>query len=183
MKVPSREARGRDWEERCVIQSFEQMKECVVTAVAFATFATSILAHAASELPFDCSFTMRLGRRLDKAPCATVTPASMASRSEHVEGGATVIEWRGSEACGSRFSARAVFTPDGAGGWTYAFSYDGNESGLCVEEIRFPEITVPRTDKTAALYPKQSGMLRRPDWSKIPPGDVAAIAGPNTIGF
>ena len=136
-----------------------------------------------SALPFDCSFTMRLGRRTDKAPCATVTSASMATRKESRNGDAVVVEWRGNEVCGAGFAVTAVFAPDGAGGWNYAFSYDGNESGLCVEEIRFPEITVPRTDKTGALYPKQSGMLRRPDWSKIRTGEPAAVGGPNVIGF
>ena len=107
----------------------------------------------------------------------------MLERTVCTEGGATRIEWRGNEICGKGFSVTATFTPDGAGGWTYAFSYNGNESDLAVEEIRFPEITVPRTDRTAALYPKQSGMLRRPNWSKFAPGETIVRAGPNTMGF
>ena len=66
--------------------------------------------------------------------------------------------------------------PDG--GFEYSsFDYSGNDSGLYVNRIVFPEVSVPLTDKTALFRPRKAGDVWRPDWSTKKPGQVVYASG------
>ena len=130
----------------------------------------------------DVSFALRLNAREKKGEALTVTAADMACCERHETAAGTEVVWSGHPRCGETFTVKATFRP-GADGWTYGLSFDGNESGLDVEEIRFPVVEVSRTAKTALLYPRQSGLLRRPDWSKFKDGELVQATGPNVCGF
>ena len=107
---------------------------------------------------------------------AVVADGGMSSRTvEDAGGGAVRIVWRGHPLCGAAFSVAAELAPapDGVG-WDYSFRYDGNASGLAVEAVEFPVLTVPRTDATEIFYPWLCGRVRRPKWSALEPGAVIA---------
>ena len=73
---------------------------------------------------------------------------------------------------GVRASPRAV-------GFEYiGFEYSGNESGQYVQWIVFPEVVVPRTEKTAIFRPRFAGDILRPDWKKFKPGKLVTEVGP-----
>ena len=103
---------------------------------------------------------------------AVVADGEMASRTvEDAGGGAVRIVWRGHPLCGAAFAVAAELAPAPDGdGWDYSFRYDGNASGLAVEAVEFPVLTVPRTDATEIFYPWLCGRLRRPKWSALEPG-------------
>ena len=107
---------------------------------------------------------------------AVVRDAETDSRTvEEIGGGALRIVWRGHPLCGAAFAATAELTPTPEGdGWSYSFRYEGNASGLAVEFIDFPVLTVPRTDATALFVPRHSGLLLRPRWRDLAPGAVVA---------
>ena len=85
--------------------------------------------------------------RKNPAGCAVRTgPAKACYRLADPEGavyvykeekdGRTCIVWRGHPLCGDGFTVTAALTPTPEGdGWSYAFSYVGNESGLGVRLI------------------------------------------------
>ena len=70
-----------------------------------------------------------------------------------------------------------------AHGWSYAFRYSGNASGLGVRLIEFPVLTVPRTDKTEIFYPQKCGQVRRPKWKGMKPGANVSMAAMGGIHF
>ena len=131
----------------------------------------------------EISFTLKLGTPEEKSARLTVRADEMATKDVRDVGDRRTVVWKGHPACGSGFSVTARFVPDGAGGWEYDFAYAGNTNGLAVEEIRFPEITVARTDGSKLLYPLQTGMLRSPDWKTRKDGETVVRAGPNLVGF
>jgi hypothetical protein len=108
----------------------------------------------------------------------------MKSRTVEEKGGKTCIVWRGHPLCGDAFTVTAALTPTPEkDGWSYAFRYSGNESGLGVRLIEFPVLTVPRTDKTEIFYPQMCGQIRRPKWADVKPGANVAVAAMNGIHF
>jgi len=145
--------------------------------------AVSVLAVAA-PLPEGCDFRLLLGdAKVPRQRKVEVCGAEMSSRTLRRTGDGTEIVWKGHPAAGAAFTVTARLRPDGQGGWRYSFAYADNANGLAVEEIGFPVFTVPRTDRTAVLYPRQTGILRRPDWSKYKDGETVQAFGPNTVGF
>ena len=132
----------------------------------------------------EVGFCLSLGAATGKAASGRVDSDSMdAFKATTNEAGTIVLEWKGNALCGKGFTAKATLTPEKEGGYTYGFSYSGNKSGLDVEEISFPDMTVPRTDGTSILYPDQLGCLRRPVWESMLPGQMVAKAGPKNLGF
>lgn len=107
---------------------------------------------------------------------AVVTDGGMSSRTvEDAGGGAVRIVWRGHPLCGAAFAVMAELAPaPGGDGWDYAFRYDGNASGLAVEAVEFPVLTVPRTDATELFLPAMCGQVRRPKWGALEPGALVA---------
>ena len=76
------------------------------------------------------------------------------------------LVWCGHPVCGEGFTVTAELTPTPEkDGWSYAFRYSGNASGLGVRLIEFPVLTVPRTDKTAIFYPQK---CRAQTWPSPP---------------
>ncbi|MBR4652524.1 MAG: polysaccharide deacetylase family protein [Kiritimatiellae bacterium] len=138
---------------------------------------------AVGALPFEVGFTISMGRLTDKKASLVVKASEMASFAAAERDGAHVLTWKGHPACGADFTVTARMRPEGPDAWSYDFSYAGNASGLDVEEIGFPEITVPRTDATKLLYPRQTGVVRAPKWSAYKPGAMVARAGPLVVGF
>ena len=84
------------------------------------------------------------------SPEQMVSSAQMKARSVTEKDGKTLVEWCGHPVCGEGFTVTAELTPTPEkDGWSYAFRYSGNASGLGVRLIEFPVLTVPRTDKSA----------------------------------
>ena len=136
----------------------------------------------AGDLPFRPSFTMTFGRATDKTPALTVKASEMASCEIVESDGRHVCTWKGHGTCGADFTVVGTFTARD-GGWEYGFRYRNCESGMDVEEISFPEITVPRTDGTRLLSPRQTGELRLPKWKELKPGAAVVSRGPMFVGF
>ena len=106
-----------------------------------------------------------------------VSSEQMQTRVVEEKDGKTLIVWRGHPVCGENFTVTTELTPTPEGdGWEYAFRYAGNESGLGVRLIDFPMLTVPRSDKTAILYPNACGQIRRPKWAEMKPEAHVAAA-------
>ncbi|MBE6397530.1 MAG: hypothetical protein E7046_11060 [Lentisphaerae bacterium] len=143
---------------------------------------TSILLIA-NALPFEPSFTMTFGSAKERAPSLKVTASGMRARSVTSKDGTVEYSWKGHDACGEGFTVTGTFSRKADDTWAYAFRYEGCETDLDVEEISFPEITVPRTDGTRVLGPKQTGELRLPDWKNAKPGETVSGCGPFFIGF
>ena len=145
---------------------------------------SAILAlQAALAAPLDCTFSMSLVHAGGDWTPQAVRAAEMASFSVTESNGVETLIWRGHPAAGPDFTVRATLSPDCEGGYAYSLSYSGLASGLAVEEIRFPEITVARSDSSSILHPLQTGMLRRPAWSRYGDGETIVRTGPNLMGF
>ena len=132
-----------------------------------------------------CGFRLLLGdpRDTDTSHRVEVTADEMSSCRRAEAGGETSIVWSGHPLLGPDFRATAVLTPLPEGGWRYAFRYEGNASALAVERVAFPELVLPRTDRTRVLLPQAQGQLLRPDWPALADGDVAAWAPPLPFHF
>ncbi|MBR1589016.1 MAG: hypothetical protein IJ658_11905, partial [Kiritimatiellae bacterium] len=147
------------------------------TALSAVIAIASISALGGFELEDKLGFTLYMTTPATNAAEKMVSSAQMKSRAVEEKDGRTCIVWRGHPLCGDGFTVTAALTPTPEGdGWSYAFSYVGNESGLGVRLIEFPVLTVPRTDKTAIFYPKKCGQVRRPKWAKAKPGENVAVA-------
>ena len=145
--------------------------------VALACVCGAAVADADTGLdPSRIGFTLRLGSASAKASELAVRPADMGSMGVTTNGGTVAVVWKGHPRCGADFTVRATYVP-ADGGWSYAFAYEGNASGLDVESIAFPVAEVPRTDRTELLLVHDHGTLTRPDWSKYAPGKQVAGAG------
>ena len=114
-----------------------------------------------------------------------VGDGEMASRTvEDAGGGAVRIVWRGHPLCGAAFAVTAELVPAPQGdGWDYSFRYDGNASGLAVEFIEFPVLTILRTDATEIFYPRMCGLVCRPKWGTMEPGAVVAETQATSLHF
>ena len=131
--------------------------------------------------PFEVGFDLRLAR--PGAETRHVKPIDMKTLETSVNDGVTTAVWKGSDLCGSDFTVTATFA-EGEGGWMWRFRYEGNAAkGLDVEQIRFPVLDVPRTDRTAVVVPRSIGQLRRPDWKSLKCGQDVAGAVPHSFRF
>lgn len=119
--------------------------------------------------PARVGFTFRLGAATAKAPELTVRDEDMAAVSVTTNAGVVAVTWKGHPRLGDAFAVRATFAPADTG-WRYEMAWEGNASGLDVEEVEFPEIEVPRTEETRLLVPHDHGWLRRIDWTKARKG-------------
>ena len=137
---------------------------------------------AFAQVP-EWSFSMKLCDTNDLNCVVEVEAAEMREFSQSELNGARKLVWRGHPKAGADFSVTAALAPEGEGGFGYSFSYDGVAAGFSAEEIRFPVVTVRRSDSSALLYPLQIGMLRKPDWGKFKNGETVVSAGPNLVGF
>lgn len=130
------------------------------------------------------TFSLRLGTGGTNAPLTTVTAAEMATcTTEPIDctNGTSRIVWRGHPVCGAAFTVTATRAP-GLHGAEWTFAYANNESGLFVEEVSFPEWTVPRTDTAKVFCPRICGTVLAPAWTNIAAGQVVARAGPGFGG-
>jgi len=110
------------------------------------------------------------GQGSDKAFVAaeTVTHGQMKSLSVTTNENVVTAVWKGHPLCGDGFTVTAKMTLRPDGGFEYSsFDYTGNESGQYPKRIVFPEVVVPRTDKTALFRPRFAGDILRPNWSKM----------------
>jgi len=118
------------------------------------------------------SFSMKVMKSLD-APQKIICAAEMKSFRE--EGDRLV--WRGHPLLGDAFTVTATRTKTDAGTeWNLA--YEGNATDWFVEEVSFPEWTVPRTDRMKVFIPRICGMVVLPEWKKAPPRRIVAHQGP-----
>ena len=160
-------------------------------AAAFAACAvpwTAAGAEALSVAGVRVGFTLEVGPRgkAGRAPAKakSVLCSQMRTLSVSTNGNAVTATWRGHAACGDGFVVTAGFTLLPGGGFEYAsFRYEGNESNLFVRRISFPEVTVPRTDKTAVFRPNTVGEVFRPDWAGARPGRDVSVSGANWLAF
>lgn len=118
------------------------------------------------------SFSLKVAKTLDH-PQQTVAAAEMASFREEPDR----LVWRGHPLLGDAFSVTATRKAV-ADGTEWGIAFEGNASDWFVEEVSFPEWTVPRTDGTRLFYPHICGMVKAPRWAEIPAGQIAAKAGP-----
>ena len=159
---------------------------------AIAAVAAAILpvvdADAASPRPAsvggaEVGFSLDMGSK-SKSSVKTIDDSQMKSLSVVTNDGVVVAEWRGHPVCGEGFAVTARMRPLEGGGFEYlGFSYAGNESKLYVRRISFPEVTVPRTDKTAIFRPNTVGEVYRPDWRKSALGADVSTSGVNWLAF
>ena len=146
------------------------------------------LTSAAEDLVYDwrgarISFALELGHRADPEPGRTVTAAEMRTFAATTNADGTVaLKWTGHPLCGEGFSVSAELRPSDDG-LAYSFRYEGNEGGWDVENILFPDVTVPRTDESRFLYPRELGALYRPDWNAEAPSALCCEQGPAYQGF
>ena len=122
----------------------------------------------------EVTFSMKVMKRLD-APQTTITAAEMKRFSEEADR----LVWRGHPLLGDGFTVTATRTPCPAG-TAWSLAYEGNETEWFVEEVSFPEWTVPRTARTKLFYPLLCGMVAAPDWEKAPAGRVMVRQGPGS---
>ena len=129
-------------------------------------------------------FALYMTTPAPNAPEKVVSSPQMKSRTVEEKDGRTCIVWRGHPLCGGGFTVTAALTPTPEkDGWSYEFSYAGNESGLGVRFIEFPVLDVPRTDKTEIFYPMKCGQVRRPKWKNAKPGARVAMADASGMHF
>ncbi len=82
----------------------------------------------------------------------TITHQRMASLSVATNGNVVTAVWRGHPKCGANFRVTARFTLLPGGGFEYSgFDWAGNESPFYVHRVSFPEVAVPRTERTAVF--------------------------------
>ena len=72
--------------------------------------------------------------------------------------------------------------PDG--GFEYSgFDWAGNESPFYVHRVSFPEVAVPRTERTAVFRPHAMGEVFRPDWRKFKPRKTVSTTAADYLAF
>ncbi len=70
------------------------------------------------------------------------------------------------------------------GGFEYSgFDWAGNESPFYIHRVSFPEVAVPRTDRTAVFRPHAMGEVFRPDWRKFKPGKTVSATAADYLAF
>ena len=125
----------------------------------------------------DLAFTLKTALP-DGSDVKLVKSADM----KHCQEKAGCITWTGHPLLGASFKATATLKSS-ADGKEWGFEYSGNDSGRFIEEVSFPEWTVPRTDRAKLLMPWYNGILRSPDWSRFKPGQTLDRRGPRSLGF
>lgn len=124
-------------------------------------------------------FSFVLGERVGTNVSVLVTAPEMESLSVVTNGDVVTATWHGHPKCGKDFTVAAHFGLLHGGGFKYGdFAYSGNESPLYVRGIAFPEVTVPRTDRTAIFRPHYLGEVFRPDWKNAMTGKVVSKSKP-----
>ena len=114
----------------------------------------------------------------------TVTHQRMASLSVATNGSVVTAVWRGHPKCGADFRVTARFTLLPDGGFEYSgFDWAGNESPFYVHRVSFPEVAVPRTERTAVFRPHAMGEVFRPDWRKFKPGKTVSATAADYLAF
>ena len=114
----------------------------------------------------EVGFRMHLGRMSLNG--MDISCEEMESLEVRTEGAKTVGVWKGHPLFGADFTATAVFEAKD-GGWEYSFGWTGMDAWkFYVETVSFPDLVVPRTDKSGVLYSRAHGMgmICRPDWPK-----------------
>ena len=158
------------------------------TLFAFSTFAlcAALCAECMAAMPSlpEVGFELTMRQAVTNADDRQISSAQMKSCKTEVRDGNTLIVWSGHPVCGDGFTVTAEFTPTSEkDGWTYSFSYAGNESCLGVRQISFPIITVPRTDKTELFTPNACGQIRRPNWKVLKGGEQVSLTAMHGIHF
>ena len=120
----------------------------------------------------DVSFSLKIAKATDQ-PQRTVTAAEMASFREEADR----LVWRGHPLLGDAFTVTATRAKVAAG-TEWHLAYAGNASDWFVEEVSFPEWTVPRTERTKLFFPRICGMVLTPEWANAKAGRVMARQGP-----
>ena len=129
-------------------------------------------------------FSLELGERTGAGRMMRVSAADMASLSVSTSGTVVTAEWRGHPSRGLDFAVTARLTLLPRGGFEYGdFSYSGGAGPLYVRSISFPEIEVPRTDRTAIFRPLYVGEVFSPDWSAAKPGALVSRSGPAFLAY
>ena len=145
--------------------------------------AAATAAVAAKEMPVagvKVGFALGMARKDGAAfkRVCEVSNGQMASLSAATNGNVVTAVWKGHPKCGADFTVTARFTLLPQGGFEYsAVEWKGNESPLYVQRVSFPEVTVPRTDKTAIFRPQYVGEVYRPRWKKMEPGRKVSSSG------
>ena len=128
-------------------------------------------------------FSLEMGASAKDVP-VRVDNSQMKSLSVATNDGVVVAEWKGHPVCGDCFTVTATMRLHRAGGFEYTgFEYAGNESPLCVRQIAFPEVTVPRSVTTAIFRPETVGEVYRPEWGGFRAGAEVSVNGPNWLTF
>ena len=96
-----------------------------------------------------------------------IDPSQMGTESIERTGRGYRLLWRGHGVVGQDFAVMADLEA-ARGGWDWSFSFGGNDSGYKVYEVQFPVVTVPRSSMASVCYPQGVGMMRCPDWDKLP---------------
>ena len=114
----------------------------------------------------------------------TVTHHQMESFSVTTNGSVVTVVWKGYPKCGERFQVTARFTLLPNGGFEYSgFDWAGNESPFYVHRVSFPEVAVPRTERTAVFRPHAMGEVFRPNWRKHKPCQTASATVADYLAF
>ena len=137
-----------------------------------ALFAAAAAMAAAVCAEPDVSFSLKIAKSTDE-PLKTVSAAEMKSFREEADR----LVWRGHPVLGDSFTVTAE-RKSVAEGVEWGIKYEGNDTDWFVEEVSFPEWTVPRTDGTKVFVPRICGMVMAPDWKKAQPGQGVARQGP-----
>jgi hypothetical protein len=137
-------------------------------AIAAAVALSALTAMAAPAVRLgeaEVGFRMHLG--VMKLTGLDISNDDMAELSVTTNGTTITGVWKGHPLFGDGFTATATFT-EKDGGWEYAFGWTNLDGWkFFVETVSFPDLVVPRTDKSGVLYSRNHGMgmIRRPKWS------------------
>ncbi|MDO5317578.1 MAG: DUF6259 domain-containing protein [bacterium] len=110
-------------------------------------------------------------------------PESMRTRTVTVAGDRTTVTWKGHPVFGAEFAVVVTLDLLEEGCWRYALSWRDNVCPLPGAEVKFPMLTVPRTDETRLFVPDHNGKILIPDWTDAKPGKCLARNRPYGIHF
>ena len=133
---------------------------CALAMVAHCAFAAPLVRLGDAEV----GFRMHLGTM--KLSGIDISNDDMAELSVTTNGATVTGVWKGHPLFGDGFTATAKFTAKD-GGWEYEFGWkDLDGWKFFVETVSFPDLVVPRTDRSGVLYSRNHGMgmIRRPNW-------------------
>ena len=148
------------------MKTTRQKVACCASALLFSaiTFASGAAASAPEVLPT----TVKVGDVRVGFSIGDVASGQMKSLSVTTNGNVVTAVWKGHPSCGDGFTVTADLALLPGGGFEYAsFRYAGKDDGQPVSRISFPEITVPRTGRTAIFRPNTVGEVYRPDWKGL----------------